>query len=58
MNTVYESLSFKDKKLSFESYAFDLLKSVDTYDSYFHIESRDETTYKKIRKQLESDSIP
>lgn len=58
MNTVYESLSFKDKKLSFESYAFDLLKSVDTYDSYFHIESRDETTYKKIRKQLESDSMP
>lgn len=58
MNKVYESLYFKDKKLSFESYAFDLLKSIDTYDNYFHIESRDETLYKKIKMQIKTDNRP
>ena len=58
MNEVYESLNFKDKKLMFKSYAFDFLKSMDSYDSCFHIESRNEILYRKIREQQETDNKP
>lgn len=58
MNEVYESLSFKDKKLMFKSYAFDFQKSIDSFDSCFHIESRDEILYRKIRKQQGTDNTP
>ena len=53
LNKVYEFLNFGDIKLSFETYAFDFIKSIDAYDSCFHIESRDDALYQKIRTQLE-----
>jgi hypothetical protein len=56
LNKVYEFLNFGDIKLSFETYAFDFNKSIDIYDSYFHIESRDDALYQKIRTQLEQDA--